>query len=240
MGSASSTSFRLTAEQGAALLTKYPTYREDVQRAGTFEKYAKEHYDSWVMFAHETGHGDVNPILVTGVDRTRDFAMLCYSKGDDDNDLGCEFTTSVPGFTGWGTWNKSGLVYTNHGPQLRYPPSSGDGNAMSISDEYNQCVFIRYYTVRKRLGIPMIIKAATGPHELGGGGHDGDRSPLEAHHDSDQDSDSGSESNTASSIFDDDDDGGSVTSIETEPDIMVHNTTAVRYFFAPPAHLCSF
>ena len=159
MGSASSTSFRLTAEQGAALLTKYPTYREDVQRAGTLEKYAKEHYDSWVTFAHETGHGDINPILVTGVDRTRDFAMLCYSKGDDDDDLSCEFTTSVPGSTGWGTWNKSGLVYTNHGPQLRYPPSSsssGDGNAVSISDEYNQCVFIRYYMSRTQILVSQI------------------------------------------------------------------------------------
>ena len=231
------------AEQGAALLTKYPTYREDVQRAGTLEKYAKEHYDSWVAFAHDTGHGDVNPILVTGVDRTRNFAMLCYSSGDDDDDLSCEFTTSAPGVTGWGTWNKTGLVHTNQGPQLRCPPSSsssGDGNTVSISDEYNQSVFIRYYTVRKRLGIPRIIKAAAGPHELGGGGHDSDSSFLEARYDSDQDSDSGSESDPASSLFDDDEDGCSVTSIETEPDIMVHNTTAVRYLFASSERPCPF
>ncbi|KAF9785317.1 hypothetical protein BJ322DRAFT_824180 [Thelephora terrestris] len=234
MGSTSVTSFRLTGGQGAALLTKYSTYREDIQRTGTFEKYAKEHYDSWVTFARETGHGDVNPVLITGVDRTRDFAMMCYSNGDDD--LECQFTTSAPGATDWGTWQKTGLVYTNHGPQLRCPPSSvqatelassNDGNARTVADEYNQCVFIRYYTVRKRLGIPRIIKAAAGPHELGRGGYDGDGPSLEAHYDSEQDSDSDSESDTASSIFDNDsdDDGCSILSDDTESDVVMHNTT---------------
>ena len=238
--SASGTSFRLAAEQGAALLTKHSTYREDLQRAGTFEKYAKEHYDSWVTFAKETGHGDVNPILVTGVDRTRDFAMLCYSN-DDDNDPSCEFTTSVPGATGWGSWNKTGMIYTNHGPQPSSPQGvhvapSGDGNAGTVLDEYNQCIFIRYYTVRKRPWITGIVKAAAGWHDLRGGRCDRDVSSLEARYDSDQDSESESESDIVSSLFDGDDDGCSVTSTETESDITVHNTTAVRYFFAPSAH----
>ena len=109
----STISFRLAGGHGAALLTKYPTHREDVKLAGAFEKYAKEHYASWVTFAHETGHGDINPVLVTGVDRTKDFAMLCYS--NDDDDLRCEFTTSVPGSNAWGSWHRTGLVYESDG-----------------------------------------------------------------------------------------------------------------------------
>jgi len=97
----------------------------------------------------------------------------------------------------------------------------------SISDEYNQCVFIRYYTVRRRLGIPRIIKAAAGPHELGGGGRHDDESPLQARYDLEQDSDSDSDSDTASSLFDSDgdDDGCSIISTDTESDIVMHNMT---------------
>ena len=72
--------FELTERQGAALVTKYHTYREDIERESAFEEYTKRHYDSWVTFARNEQHGnDIKPVLVTGVDMTRDFAMLAYS-----------------------------------------------------------------------------------------------------------------------------------------------------------------
>ena len=227
----SSISFQLTENQGAALVTKYLTHREDIQLAGNFEKYVKDHYDSWVAFARDSGHGnDITPVLVTGVDMTKDFAMMSYSANDVN--LTSEFTTSAPGVGSvWGTWRTTGLVHTNCGPYLYYPPSptqttdpmpSGNSDAETISDEDNQCVFVRYYTVRKRLGIPRVIKAAAGPHDLGPGGHDNGESPLWVQPDSDPDSD------ITSSLFDDrDDDRSSVTSIDSESDIVVHNTTSV-------------
>jgi len=152
----SSISFRLAGGQGPALVTRCQTHREDIQRAGTFGNYVKQHYNSWVAFARETGHGnDIKPILVTGVDRTRYFAMMCYS--NDDDDLRSEFTTSVlrdaPASV-WGTWHTTGFVHTSCGPQLRSSPSptqtmdlapSGSNDAEKISDEHDQCVFIRYY-----------------------------------------------------------------------------------------------
>ena len=195
----STISFRLTGGQGAALLTKYKTLREDVERAGTFEGYAKKHFASWVAFARETGHGDdINPVLVTGVDRTKDFAMMSYS-GDDHN-MTSEFTTSVPEVAStsvWGTWHTAGFVFTNCGSQLGCPPSptqtvdstsSGDDNTEPGSDWFDQCVFVRYYTVRKRLGIPRIIKAGAGPHDPGTGScEDGESPKAEARSPSDQD-----------------------------------------------------
>ena len=231
----SSTSFRLTGGQGAALLTKHPTYREDVKLGRKFEEYTKEHYDSWVGFAREHGHPkDIKPVLVTGVDMTRDFAMMSYSN-DDDDDLEARFTTSAPGAPSpWGAWDTPGVVHTNCGPQpLRPPPTtqtadpapSGSSHIETVSDEYHQCVFVRYYTVRKRLGIPRVIKAAAGPHDLGpGGSHDGG-SPLEMEYSSDSGSD------IAQILFDDDgdNDNSSVTSIGSEPETVVHNTTPVRY-----------
>jgi len=236
-----SISFRLAGGQGAALVTKYQTYREDIQRAGTFENYAKQHYDSWVTFARETGHGnDINPILVTGVDRTKDFAMVSYS--NDDDDLKAEFSPSVPGAASaiiWGTWHTTGFAHTNCGPQLHSSPStagpapSGDDSTETVLDEYDQCVFVRYYTMRKRLWIPKVIKAGAGPHELGPGDREergspeaGARSP----------SDSGSDVVSGSCDDDRDDDISSATSIESESDIVIHNTALVCSLQCLPTH----
>ena len=222
----SSILLQLAGNQGAALLTKYPTYREDAQRERTFEGYTKEHYDSWVAFARERGHpNDVKPVLVTGVDMTRDFAMLTYS--NDDGYLRAQFTASDLGvFSPWGTWDTPGVI-ENCGPQLCRPPS--DPTHMgTVSDKYDQCVFVRYYTMRRRLGIPRVIRAAAGPHDLGPRGRDDAESPFGVECNSDTSSD------IASSLFDDgrDDDMSSITSTDSESDAVVHNTTPV--IFSPP------
>ena len=194
----------------------------------------KDHYDSWVTFARDSGHGnDIRPVLVTGVDMTRDFAMMAYSTNDAN--LTSEFTTSAAGVGSvWGTWRATGSVHTNCGPHLCYSPSptqttdpmsSGNTDTEAVSGEDNQCVFVRYYTVRKRLGIPRVIKAAAGPRDLGSGGRDNGESLPEIQWDSDPGSD------FASSLFDGvDDDSSSATSIDSESDIVTHNTTSVCYF----------
>jgi hypothetical protein len=168
--------FELTHNQGAALITKYPTYREDVERELTFEDYIRKHYQSWVDFSRERGYGkDIRPILVTGVDLTRDFATVAYS--DNRTRMRCNFSAAVPAVASasasvWGSWRTEGLVHTNCGP---YPAHTTQGDHRSsesstsdstIPDGYNQCVFIRYYTIRRRLFIPMVIKAGAGPHQL--------------------------------------------------------------------------
>ena len=156
-------------------MTKYPTLREDIQRAGAPKKYIKKHYSSWVEFANEKDHGDdIKLVLVTGVDRTRDFAMMSYSKNHDDDDLICKFSPAV-GDTStsvWGTWDITGFVRTNCGPKGYFSPPptqvvsstpSGSGTTGAISDEYNQCVFVRYWYMRKWIGI-RTLRAAAGPH----------------------------------------------------------------------------
>jgi len=237
MESCRSIQFRLPGKRGAALLTKYQTLREDVQRAGTFYKYTKQHYNSWVEFASATGNGDdIRPVLVTGVDRTREFAMMSYSNDDGvyGDDLRSEFITSAPGDSAWGIWQTTGFVHTNCGPQLRPSSSSaqttdstvsGNNNAEPVSDECNQCVFVRYYTVAKRFGIPKVIKAGAGPRDFGSGGREGSDSPkIEVQSPSESGSDS------MSSLCDDDggNDRSSVTSAKSESDIVIHNTPAVR------------
>ena len=231
-------------------MTKYQTYKENIQAVGTFNKYVKENYASWVEFARKEGHGDVNPVLVTGLDRIKDFAMMSYS--NHDSGLECEFKTStseVASSSAWGTWRTTKFVHVNHGPQLCSPPSSvnvedltpsGDHPTETVSDEYNQCVFIRYFTMRtRRLGIPRVIKAGAGPHDPGSGWERDDEGLLPGvHSDLGWDSDSGSESDMSSLLdSDEDDDGGSITSIETESDIVIHNPTFVSPLLSLPLSL---
>ena len=233
-------SFEHTKDQGASLVTKYQTYREDIKRELAFKAYTKRHYNSWVAFARDAEYGDdIRPVLVTGVDMTRDFAMMAYS--NSDTSLASEFTTSVPGIasasaSAWGTWRTEGLVHTNCGPQLCYPShptraigptSSNDGHTETVQDEYNQCVFVRYYTIRRRASVfPTIITASAGPHDLGSGGcSDGESPKVEVQSDSDSGSD------IMSSLCDDNDDESSVTSVGSGSTIVIHNITTVR---SPP------
>ena len=177
--------FELNRQRGAALVTRHATYREDVERRHTFEKYIKKHHDSWVDFAREQGHdSNPKPVLVTGVDLTREFAMVAYSHNSIR--MECEFSAAVPAVAStsisiWGTWRTEGLVHTNCGPRslaigTTQPSDSGDHRApgSTIPSEYNQCVFIRYYAIRKRGLIPKLIKAGAGPYDLGSDGFGND------------------------------------------------------------------
>jgi len=171
------------------LVTKHETYREDIERRLVFEKYIKRHYNSWVDFAREQGHdSNPKPVLVTGVDLTRDFAMVAYS--NNSVRMECEFSAAAPAVASaslslWGRWRTEGLVHTNCGPPLlaietTSSPDSGD-HATPVSiipNEYNQCVFIRYYTMRRRVPILKIIKAGAGPHDLGD--HDSENDASES------------------------------------------------------------
>ena len=72
-----------------------------------FEEYTKLHYESWVAFARQKKYGnDVRPILVSGFDMTKDFAMAAYS--NVSTSLKSDLTIGVPMFGSasgalWGT-----------------------------------------------------------------------------------------------------------------------------------------
>ena len=68
-----------TGESGAALTTRHSTYNEDAQLDLRFRRYTKLHYESWVEFPREQEYGEnLRPILVSGFDMTKDFAMMAY------------------------------------------------------------------------------------------------------------------------------------------------------------------
>ena len=186
-------SFELTGNRGAALVTKYSTYQEDSLSELAFERYTKRHYESWVSFARHKDYGnDVQPVLISGVDMTRDFAMVAYSY--EDTSFESDSTVAAPMLISasasiQGTWCTRYTPHTNYGPQDCTPPlperaidipSLQSAEAGIIPSAFNQCVFIRYYTMRPRVPFglfPKVIRAGAGPHDLGPGDNAGGTFP---------------------------------------------------------------
>ena len=117
-------SFELTGDRGAALVTRFPTYCEDSLLESTFRRYTVRHYESWVAFARHKEYGDdIQPVLVSGLDMTRDFAMVAYS--NESTPLGSSQPFAIPMFASpsfRGTWRTRYSPHINHGPRLRSPP----------------------------------------------------------------------------------------------------------------------
>ena len=202
-----------------------------------FEEYTKRYYESWVAFARDKKYGkNVNPILVSGFDMAKDFEMVAYL--DDSSSAKGALYIDVPAVVSasaslWDTRRIRCSPHTNKGPQRGAPlpsfrtigfPSSQSVKAGSIPREFNQCVFVRYYTMRSRKRLPMFpkkMKAAAGPHDLGPGDNSGDTFPeLTTQLDVEC---------TASGDEDFEGQWGSDTNDNSEPDVVVRNTPYVRF-----------
>lgn len=238
--------FQLTGEQGAVLITKYPTYRKDIRLGPAFEEYTKRHYDSWVTFARDTRRGNnIKPVLVTGIDTTRDFAMMVYS--NNSTRLSSEFTASVPlvgsaSAPAWGTWINQSLVHTNCGPQLSSSPSletldsfPHDSNqACAVPEGYDQCVFIRYYAMRQRgVVFPKIGEAGAGSRDHDPGNNRDETLPELMHPETD--SDTGS--NRGGTPTTDGSSSVAVTGCEPKPELF-HNVSSVCQSLSLPPSCC--
>ena len=178
-------SFELTGDRGAALVTRHETCLEDARSETAFEKYTKRHYKSWVAFARHKGYGnDIRPVLVSGFDMTRDFSLVAYPNEDGPISSSTNpIRMFAPHFLG--KWWARCSVHTNEGLQQSTSPSRRQAvrtlfsrlrGAETATDKPNQCVFIRYYTMRWRKLMPMfpkVIRAGAGPHDLGPGDNRG-------------------------------------------------------------------
>ena len=223
-------SFELSGDSGAALVTRHPTYREDSLRESAFVKYTKRHYESWVTFARQKEYGDdVRPVLVSGFDMTKDFAMAAYSNVSASVEscvaAGVPMVASASASL-WGTWRAQHAPHTNYGPQdcISLPLERAiDFSSLSLAEtpqvpgDHTQCVFIRYYTMRMRLGwFPKVIRAGAGPHDLGPGDNTGGAYP-----------DILARSDAESALSDDGDPGEEGEDADRWPGVVVRNTPSV-------------
>jgi hypothetical protein len=231
-------SFEFAENRAAALVTNYKTYRMDAELLAGFEDYTKSHYKSWVKFARDRRYGNnIDPVLVYGFDMTKEFVMMAYS--ERRTSLESDLTVTVPTVVSASasfrvTWHTRCSPHVNSGPNpeesIPLPleraielPSSQQVQTPNIPNEFNQCVFIRYYTARERKWMPMlpkVIKAGAGPHDLGSGDNEGNSFP-ELTVQSDADPPSSDDEDLGGQRGPTTDDSGS------ESDIVVRNTSYV-------------
>lgn len=170
-------SFESTTNEGAILITRYPTIRRYAQLLGSFKLYMKRHYRSWLQFANDKSHDlrveDLR--LVTGTDLTHDFSLLAFSH--QHSNLNVAFEANALGASaavaGWGSWKSDLPVYQNWGPQnVTMPLLKSDEQSTGLTEnpDYTQCVFFRACSIQNRPipVLPKAIKAAAGPDDIDG------------------------------------------------------------------------
>ena len=224
-------SLRLTADHGAALKTRYKTYVEDARADRTFKNYVKRHHKSWVAFAADNGY-EADPVLVSGFDMTSDYAMLAYSNEgfslEAGSQIGVPMVTTISGSM---TVQHHTMCspHVKYGPALlEFPPvgqaidfpSSQSTDPRATPNGFNQCVFIRYYTMRwrKRL-FPKVIRAGAGPQDLGSGDNKGCTFPELSVQSGDEPTASSDDNFGEESDLTRDDDGSELVVARNAPDV---------------------
>lgn len=151
--------FACSDSQGAVLFLRRRAIRQDTYRKQAFEHYIRRHFRSWYQFAndrHEFGLGNGEIMLVTGCDKTAEWASAVFThKGRRAKiSLFGGLPTVISGeLTLTGSWETSSDV------QHRSGPICDPGNV-----KYDQTVFIRGYRIRERfLILPKLMKAAAEP-----------------------------------------------------------------------------
>jgi hypothetical protein len=191
-----------------------------------FEDYTKRNFKSWKAFIKT--YGKEEPVLVTGFDVTGQFAMLAYLDSGTAHEV--KTAVNLPMFASasaahWGTWRTRHSPLTNYGPrrhnpppgQVIGPPSSQLAGTLETDSQLDQCVFIRYFTMRRKYGmIPDVFRAGAGPHNLGSGDNTGDTFPELL-----------AQSDAEPTLDDDDDPGEEREDADHWPNVVVRNTPHV-------------
>lgn len=175
-------------------MTRFPVHCTDTLQEGTLKTYIKKHHASWVDYARDQGFGEVDPILVSGIDSARDWAMFTYSTRG--HHVSTQITLDVPAvastWAGFATTSMacSGME-TNWGPEPEEPerlledsptldepsertnhhiyPSSVISRHTAHHHRGDRITFIRGWRMKNRpYWFPSVIKAGAEPPELDG------------------------------------------------------------------------
>ncbi|KII89724.1 hypothetical protein PLICRDRAFT_697586, partial [Plicaturopsis crispa FD-325 SS-3] len=154
----SSLGFESSQSRCAILLTERPIFRKVAGKGGNCERYIRKHYPSWQRFASDRGYGDIDLLLVTGTEMTRDFAALVHASSSQRLQARFNPVSSIGGSAHvavWGQWSHYGSAHTICGPT----------NVVQ-QGHYDQCVFLKAWRRRSRIFPRFTMKAAAEPEDL--------------------------------------------------------------------------
>ncbi|GJE94291.1 WD40 repeat domain-containing protein [Phanerochaete sordida] len=177
MGGSSTGSAALSASyacrevQGALLVLKSRAYAESLYDNNALEEYMIREHDNWYTYAkeklrHRVDQEDI--VLVSGwIKAPDDWATAAFSTLSSRNQLAVK--GRIAQLFGLSLSRSRHKSYS--GPPMersgeRYPKEAGS-NAPK-----DQCVFVKRYKIKKRLGIVRIMVAGAGSHNLPSGNDD--------------------------------------------------------------------
>ncbi|KAH8117720.1 hypothetical protein DFH11DRAFT_854157 [Phellopilus nigrolimitatus] len=155
------------SRQGAALITKNFIKCEDAVRMKAMKDYIGKNCDSWHKFAISEGR-DIqlhDLILVTGCDLTTDWAMATFNERSSGVEVSFEVGGPVAsaGFSIWGEWSSTVDIPYRCGPIL-----TNSALKSPLTEQFNQCVFIRGFRKARRLPWFKKLYAAAEPKDFDG------------------------------------------------------------------------
>ena len=158
---------------------RHGAIEEGILESPPLMEYLAKNLDSWVHFITRV-LGVAIPkapglMFISGLHKTLDWAVAAYATAGKF----AEFHVNADVFAASGAFSVSSASkkdvapIQNWGPRLRAPPPGDHSSCLSTSssvphpeEQYDQCVFLNYYSLKKRLRIPKFIRAGAGYDEL--------------------------------------------------------------------------
>ncbi|KAI0642071.1 hypothetical protein C8Q79DRAFT_918179 [Trametes meyenii] len=154
--------FKCTAEQGAFLVLRRGGHRRQLSRYADISTYILKNHASWCTFARDTLRLDVKDedvIFVNGWVKTAEWALAAATHNARHSEI--EFSGD------FGTLARAAFAFNmsrerSMSIEHRSGPLREDGVQMvdEQSPCFDQCVFLRYYKLKRRLLAPKQLQAA--------------------------------------------------------------------------------
>ncbi|KAI1781683.1 hypothetical protein LXA43DRAFT_908057 [Ganoderma leucocontextum] len=175
--------FQTRSDSGALVMLNPPGVAEDIESKRHIVNYMRDNFDSWLEFANASySFGlDLRPedfIFICGTLKTTEWAVAAFQGSMFRNKEGhVSGQLGSFGNVGFSVHISNQVLPTNHyrtGPH-RPPARVGDHHRLSypghdtpagLSPSPNQCLFVHYYKMKRRLWWKEPMLAGAGPHQL--------------------------------------------------------------------------
>ena len=174
IGLGASWEFECDRAAGAFLLLKGHGHRTNLDCGLHIKNYISDNLADWCTFANDTlgiGLRDEEIVFVSGFTKTAVWAAASFSHDSVDKAVKLSGSCSLPGAAS-GSVQLAVQMSDSHGVAIdtRVGPPDLASQWEQLSPEQlagaDQCIFLEYYRMRRRLVFLKTIVAAAGPHEL--------------------------------------------------------------------------